>query len=111
MLHKLTEIIENMDVDTGMMIKNVNITKNAYCSSKLLVALCNKGLSRKEAYEIVQKFSFDVMLGKNYLECEGYATIYECLNREEMIKYMLPQYYLEHIDSIYEKFDLESEEK
>ena len=48
-------IISNMDVFQSAMEKNINLTKGLIFSQKVLLLLCDKGMPRKQAYEIVQK--------------------------------------------------------
>ncbi|HOK56301.1 MAG TPA: adenylosuccinate lyase [bacterium] len=57
----LTKIIDGMVVNEENMKKNLNVLNNVYFSQKLLNCLVLKGLSRKEAYEKIQKISFEAI--------------------------------------------------
>lgn len=109
MLNRLCGIITNMDVDTGTMAENMNMTKGANYSSKLLVTLCEKGLSRERAYEITQRFSFDVLMGTFLDMNNDYKEIRKYLSREEIQECINAVSYLKHVDLIYSKFDLGEE--
>lgn len=55
MLHRLMEVLKGMQVYVEKMKENLNITKGLIFSQGVLLALIKKGLSRKTAYELVQK--------------------------------------------------------
>lgn len=110
MLHKLTKLIENMSVNDTQMFKNLSITRGANCSSKLLVALCEKGLPRSEAYRIVQELSFNLLVATNCDEVhDAHNEIMKYLTVDEINECRTWNNYLTCIDSIYSKFDLEGE--
>ncbi|MCM8788383.1 MAG: adenylosuccinate lyase [Candidatus Omnitrophica bacterium] len=48
-------IVSGMEVFKDNMKKNINLTKGLIFSQRVLLLLCDKGLPRKQAYEIVQK--------------------------------------------------------
>jgi len=51
---KLIHIFGNLDVNTDNMWKNLEITKGAVFSQRLLIALAESGMKREDAYPIVQ---------------------------------------------------------
>ena len=55
MLHEMVEIIENLKVYPDNMLKNMNIYGGVIFSQKVLLLLVEKGISREEAYKLVQK--------------------------------------------------------
>ena len=55
MLHEMVEIIENLKVYPDNMLKNINIYGGVIFSQKVLLLLVEKGISREEAYKLVQK--------------------------------------------------------
>ncbi|MBF0450566.1 MAG: adenylosuccinate lyase [Candidatus Magnetomorum sp.] len=55
MLHRLTRIIKNLMVYPENMKKNLNKTKGLIFSQQLLLNLVAKGVSREDAYRMVQK--------------------------------------------------------
>ncbi|MCM8818392.1 MAG: adenylosuccinate lyase [Candidatus Omnitrophica bacterium] len=60
-LNLLIRIIDGMEVKKENMDKNLKLLNNVYFSQKLLNALVLKGVSRKQAYEVIQKLSFWAM--------------------------------------------------
>jgi len=55
MLVRFTEIIKNLVVDEERMLENINLSKGAVFSQRLMLALTKKGLPREEAHDLVQK--------------------------------------------------------
>ena len=55
MIHEMVEIIENLKVYPRNMLKNINIYGGVIFSQKVLLLLIQKGITREEAYKIVQK--------------------------------------------------------
>ena len=54
-LNRLNEIVKTITVYPENMEKNLNLLGGLYNSQKLLLKLTKKGLSRQEAYSLVQK--------------------------------------------------------
>ncbi|SNZ09845.1 adenylosuccinate lyase [Persephonella hydrogeniphila] len=54
-LHLTKKVLEGLVVYPENMKRNMDLSKGLYFSSKVLVALVEKGLSRDEAYDIVQR--------------------------------------------------------
>ena len=60
-LSRITGVIENLVINSENLNKNLNLTKGLIFSHKVLVALIRAGLTRVEAYNIVQRNSFLVL--------------------------------------------------
>lgn len=54
-LHRMADLISGLEVNAKRMRENMNLSKGTLFSSQLLLALVKKGLSREEAYKIVQE--------------------------------------------------------
>ncbi|MDR2405164.1 MAG: adenylosuccinate lyase [Deltaproteobacteria bacterium] len=54
MLSRATSLIQGLIVKTERIEKNLGLTGGLYNSQELLLSLCEKGLSRTEAYHLVQ---------------------------------------------------------
>ena len=53
-LTRYTKVINNLIIDEAKMLENINITQGVIFSQKVLNKLIEKGLSREEAYDLVQ---------------------------------------------------------
>ncbi len=81
-LHLMINLIKNLIVYPGNSIKNLNITRGLVFSQTVLLALVNKGLTREDAYKLVQTSAMEVWKDKNKTLKE------ELLNSEEVSKYL-----------------------
>ena len=57
MLHLMTFIIENIEVDEERMRKNLEITQGRIMSEAVMIALTRKGMSRQEAHELLRRLA------------------------------------------------------
>ena len=57
MLNRLDKLIKGLGVDAQRMKENLELTKGAIYSQGLLLSLARKGLSREDAYKLVQQAS------------------------------------------------------
>jgi adenylosuccinate lyase len=55
MLHRFTEVIRDLRIDEERVAENLCAARNGYGTQALLLALARKGLSRRDAYRLVQK--------------------------------------------------------
>ena len=55
MLVRLTKVLKNLQVYPQRMMENLNLTGGLVYSQRLLLALIDKGATRKESYETVQR--------------------------------------------------------
>jgi len=106
-LNLLIKIIDGMEIKTENMRKNLEILNNVYFSQKLLNSLVLKGISRKEAYERIQKISF-----KSINEKEDFCRIAKnddfikkYLNDKELEKIFDIDELLKNIDRIFKNIE------
>lgn len=105
MLAEATDIIANWTVHKEKMAQDIYLTRGLVFSQAVLLALTEKGLSREEAYAIVQHLSLraleeKVMFKELVLE---ERKIRELLSLEEIDACFQLVPYLEKIDYIYER--------
>ncbi|MEO8399304.1 MAG: lyase family protein, partial [Ignavibacteriaceae bacterium] len=65
MLDLASKLMKNLIIYPENMIKNLNITRGLIFSQTILLKLVSKGLSREEAYELVQTSAMDVWADQN----------------------------------------------
>jgi adenylosuccinate lyase len=68
MLKKATSLIKSLEINDKKMTENLELTFGAIFSQSLLLKLVEKGLSRDDAYRIVQKNSMKAMSTKQQLQ-------------------------------------------
>jgi len=81
-LHLMINLIKNLIVYPENSLKNLNITRGLVFSQTVLLALVNKGLTREDAYKLVQTNAMEVWRDKNKTLKD------ELLNSEEVSKYL-----------------------
>ena len=108
MLNRLNTTIKNLVVKEKNMLKNTNLFGGIVFSQKVLLELCSKGLSREDAYKLVQTNALDAFDNdgnfKENLLKNGIVSQY--LSKEEIVSCFDIHAYLNNIDSIYKKFNL-----
>lgn len=62
---RMAKILVDLEVLEEQMSKNMQLSQGQLMSSHLLLVLVKKGLSREEAYSMVQKLSHDLQVGEN----------------------------------------------
>ena len=65
MLHRMRHLIRNLVVYPEQMLANIHLTRGLIFSQGLLLALVEKGLSREQAYWIVQRNAMEVWKGRH----------------------------------------------
>lgn len=108
MLNRFINVVDNLVVHEKNMAKNANLFGGIVYSQKVLLTLIDKGLTREDAYKIVQRNAHDAFENdgdfkvnllndeevKNYLSDD---EIENCFNTKD---------YLKNIDEIYSRFEL-----
>lgn len=64
-LHRMADLVEGLIVDHERMKKNMDISQGALFSSQVLLAMIDKGMSREDAYKIVQRVSHSLEQGES----------------------------------------------
>jgi adenylosuccinate lyase len=105
MLNKFAEIVSSLVVHEDRMLENLKRSGGAVFSGRLLVALIEKGLSRDEAYDKLQKCAFDAKkLGAAFRETllsdDGIRSI---LSEGEIEDIFNPRFYTKHVDRIFRR--------
>ncbi|HBR52148.1 MAG TPA: adenylosuccinate lyase [Nitrospira sp.] len=105
MLAKVTDLIEHLVVYPERMRRNLELTGGLVYSQRLLLALIEKGAQRKESYEAVQRNAMASWRGGGGLQelAEKDPFISQHLNGREIATCFNPQYYLRHLDQIYQR--------
>jgi len=105
-LDKTTKLIDNLLVYPENMKRNLNITRGLFFSQTVLLRLTEKGISREEAYKIVQSSAMEVWANKeknlkDELIARGEATKY--LTVDELSNIFSYDKMLKNVDYIFER--------
>ena len=105
MLSRFKNIISNLVVYPENMLKNIYMTNKVIFAQRVMNALINKGLSREEAYDLVQPISMEAY--NNNLDYQDLLkannNIRKHLTETEVDECFTLDYYLKNIDYIYRK--------
>ena len=108
MLHKTIQLIKGMAVHPENMMKNLNLTHGLIYSQPLLLKLVEKGLSREEAYRLVQQNAMKVWENntefKDNLMADNEIANY--LTREEVDLICNLENRLKNVNYIFKKLNL-----
>ncbi|HEY6806638.1 MAG TPA: adenylosuccinate lyase [Pyrinomonadaceae bacterium] len=104
-LQKATNLIDGLVVYPERMLENLNATKGLIFSGQLLLALTNTGISREEAYDLVQRNAMRVWdEGQDFLELVlADSDIGKLLAEAEVRKVFSLDHYLRNVDQIFER--------
>ncbi len=103
MLQKFTNLISNLNIYPERMKENIEKTKGLIFSQKIMLDLTEKGLSREEAYRIVQGISMQVWQGQAEFKklLSEDLEVGQYLTKSEIEEYFDYQIYLKNIDLIF----------
>lgn len=104
-LHKATNLIAGLVVHPERMLQNLQLTRGLVFSGQLLLALTQKGVSREDAYEWVQRNAMKVWdENENFQELlKKDADINSHLSSEEIDGAFTFDTYLRNVDTIFER--------
>jgi len=108
LLHRMIFVIKNLHIYPENMMENINKTGGLFYSQSLLLKLIEKGLSREDAYKIVQDMAMRVWKREGTLKelSEQDTLVSEKITKTEMDDIFDLQRYLKNIDTIYRKSGL-----
>jgi adenylosuccinate lyase len=105
MLNRLKNILSDLHVYPDRMLHNIEMSHGLFNSQRVLLALTEKGLTREEAYALVQRNAM-----KSWHEERDFLTVLK--EDSEVVKYLSDseldkifelKYYLRNVDFIYKR--------
>lgn len=109
MLVEMTDLVKHLLVYPENMQRNMNLYGGVIFSQKVLLSLLEKGISREEAYEIVQSNAHKAWNTENgnFLENIKHDTqVTNLLSTEEIADCFDPKHHLQHLDQIYQRLGI-----
>jgi adenylosuccinate lyase len=109
MLNRFNIVMTDLVVHEQNMLRNLNCFGGIVFSQRVLLTLIDKGLSREEAYRIVQTCAhtaWNVPGGHFRENLKADAQVLACLSTEEIEACFDTQDYLKHLEILYQRFGL-----
>lgn len=105
LLAETSSILKNWRVHTDRMVENLNLTRGLVFSQRVMLALAKKGLSREDAYHLVQRNSMKAWEEQGDFRgfVEADPDIAQHLNPEEVADCFKLDPYVDKIDYIFKK--------
>ena len=109
MLDRFNRILTNLDVFPETMLKNMDKTYGLIYSQRLLLKLIDEaGLSREDAYDMVQKLTTRSWNeGISFRKLVESSPIMDYLSEDDVADAFDYHYHLRHVDEIFKKVGLE----
>jgi len=107
-LDKMNFVLSNLKFNPDQIKKNIELTKGLIHSQKILLALIEKGLSRDDAYKLVQSSAMKVWDSDTDLKTEliNNPKVLKYLNNTEIEKIFDSSRLLERVDYIFKRLGL-----
>jgi adenylosuccinate lyase len=108
MLDLLKSIYEGLEVCPEVMERNLGLTRGLIYSGQVLLALVEAGMSRSEAYDLIQTAARRVWSGDGDLlgHLQADARVTECLQPEDLEALFDPSYHLRGIEVAFARLGL-----
>jgi len=117
MLHRFNNVISKLNVMPKNMLKNLNLTGGLVFSQRVLLELPKAGVSREDAYKIVQRNAMkvweDLQEGKKAVNKKGESLFLQYLLEDKELRSKLSEeqirecfnydYYTKNVDKIFKR--------
>lgn len=101
MLTRFKNVVDNLVINNQNMVKNTELYGGIVFSQKVLLKFIDKGLTREEAYKIVQKHALEALNGGDF---KAGITQEYILNNDELEECFNKETYLNNIHNIFMRF-------
>src|SRR5881296_1890607 len=108
LLHLTTFVVEGLDVDTGRMTENLELSHGLVYSQRVLLKLTDAGLPRQVAYEIVQRHAMRAWKERRpFFELlAADPKVMDHLSADELKTCFDPAFFLKNVDAIFKRLGL-----
>ncbi len=105
MLKRFSRILENIVVYEDRMIENINSTKGVIFTQRVMTTLIDKGMTRENAYDLVQPLAMKAFNEGIQLIDLLYdnSDISNILSKQEIDSCFTLEYYLKEVETIYKR--------
>ncbi|MUL36719.1 adenylosuccinate lyase [Gloeocapsopsis dulcis] len=109
MLKEITDLVQNLLVYPQNMERNMNCYGGVIFSQKVLLALVDKGMSREDAYAVVQSCAHQAWnqpQGDFHNLIAHDVRVTQLLSPEEIETCFDPKQHLKHLEQVYQRLDI-----
>lgn len=108
MLNRFCKLVKNLTVFPENMKRNIDKTHGVIFSQRVLLTLIDKGMSREEAYDLVQPKAMEAWETETHFKklVEADNQITNALSKEEIDACFDTTYHLKNVDFIFERIGL-----
>lgn len=109
MLKEITALVKKLLVYPENMKRNMNVYGGVIFSQRVLLTLVEKGMSREEAYKVVQSSAHQAWntLDGNFRDLIGKdAQVAQYLSSEDIETCFDPQHHLNNLDQVYQRLGI-----
>ncbi len=109
MLVEITDLVKNLLVYPENMKRNMNLYGGVVFSQRVMLTLVEKGMSREEAYRIVQSCAHEAWNqpeGNFHALIAQDAAVTSQLTPDEIEQCFDPQHHLKHLDEVYQRLGI-----
>ena len=109
MLHETTDLVKNLLVYPENMQRNMNVYGGVIFSQRVLLTLVEKGMTREDAYQVVQECAhqaWNQIEGNFYELISNHSTVQQTLSKSEIESCFDPQQHLQNLDEIYQRLGI-----
>jgi len=105
MAERSAYLVSNLVVYPDRMRENFKASRNLVFSQRVMLSLVDRGMSREDAYQLVQRLSMNCWnSGLDFKEVVlSNEEIAQYLDSEEAIRLFEPEYYLRNVGQIFER--------
>jgi adenylosuccinate lyase len=107
-LTRYVKVLKDLVVHEDKMKENIHLNYQVIFSQRVLNALIEKGLSREEAYDLIQLLSFKAIQEKQAFQIllKQDKVIQKHLSNKEVDACFTLEYYLKEVNTIYQRLGL-----
>ena len=106
-LHRMANIVENLQVYPERMIENMERTHGLVFSQRLLLKLIDTGMSREAAYDLVQPLAMQAWReGRSFRAIVEDSAVTDHLDADAIADAFDPSFHLREVDTIFERVGL-----
>ena len=108
MLKRYKKVLDNLIIYPDAMLKNIDLTNNVIYSGRIVSLLIERGLTREEGYDLVQRIAFISFENNLDFKLELLKSdIKHYLSVDDINKAFNYDYYLQNVDQIFARLNLE----